>query len=66
MSLAKSRMKAAEALQRLCFRAQQQNGFVRIEDCMAVTDLITVAVIESFSEFILLEQGEEKNEHVAH
>lgn len=54
----KTRQDAAVALQRLVFRANQQKGFVTTDDCMAVTDLITVSVIESFAQYLALERNE--------
>lgn len=59
----KCRQDAAVALQKLVFRAQQQNGFVTIEDCLPITDLITVSVIESFSQYLSIngEQNEFAN-----
>ena len=54
----KTRQDAAVALQKLCFRANQKQGFVRIEDCMEVTDMITIAVIHSFSEYLALTENE--------
>ncbi len=49
------RQNAAVALQKLVFRAQQNKGFVTIEDCIPVTDLITVSVIEAFAQYSQLE-----------
>ena len=57
----KCRVDAATLLQKLIFRAQQTNGFVTVDDCMAVTDKITISVIESFAQYMQLEE-EEKNE----
>jgi hypothetical protein len=54
----KTRQEAAVALQRLVFRANQQKGFVKVEDCMEVTDLITVSVIESFAQYLPLMENE--------
>ena len=54
----KTRQDAAVALQKLCFRATQAQGFVRIDDCMEVTDMITIAVIHSFSEYLALTENE--------
>ena len=57
----KTRQDAAVALQKLCFRATQANGFVKIEDCMEVTDMITIAVIHSFNEYLALEKNNVAN-----
>ena len=54
----KCRQDAAVAMQRLVFRANQQNGFVTPEDCMAVTDLIVVSVIEAFAQYSEIERKE--------
>ena len=54
----KTRQDAAVALQKLCFRATQANGFVTIEDCMEVTDKITIAIIHSFQQYLALEESE--------
>lgn len=54
----KTRQDAAVALQKLCFRANQAQGFVRVEDCMEVTDMITIAVIQSFTEYLALTEKE--------
>ena len=54
----KTRQDAAVALQKLCLRANQKQGFVTIEDCMEVTDMITIAVIHSFSEYLALQENE--------
>ena len=59
----KTRQDAAVALQKLCFRANQQNGFVTVEDCLAVTDMLTISVIESFSQYFQMIQ--EQDNHAA-
>jgi hypothetical protein len=61
----KCRVDAANMLQKLIFRAQQKNGFVSTDDCMAVTDMITISVIESFAQYMNLEE-EQKNELISH
>lgn len=53
------RQQAAVALQKLIFRAHQHKGFVTPDDCMAVTDLITVSVIQSLSTYYSEEQDNE-------
>ena len=60
-----ARQDAAVALQKLCFRATQQKGFVRIEDCQAVTDMITVAVMAALSNYLTSEETQD-DQHVAH
>lgn len=61
--LEKARHDAAVALQKVCFRATQTNGFVTIEDCKVVTDMITIAVIESFTEYLALQEHEQNVAH---
>lgn len=56
----KCRVDAAYALQKLVFHANQKNGFVTTEECMAVTDLLTVSVIESFAQYFELVKEENK------
>ena len=66
MSLIKHRRDAASALQKLIFRAVQTGQIPRHEDCQAITDSITLAVIESFNEYMLLTEQESHDEHVTH
>lgn len=56
----KVRIDAAYALQKLVFRANQKNGFVTTEDCLEVTDMLTVTVIESFAQYFELVKEENK------
>jgi len=64
--LMKCRRDAADAMQKLIFRAHKNNGFVRPEDCQAVTDMILMSVIQSFAEYTANFSEEECNEHTAH
>jgi hypothetical protein len=66
MSLIKHRRDAASALQKLIFRAMQTGQIPRHEDCQAITDSITLAVIESFHEYMLLSNEAPQNEHATH
>ncbi len=66
MNLMKHRRDAASALQKLIFRAIQTGQIPRHKDCQAITDAITVSVIASFSEYMMLAEQESKDEHVAH